>query len=247
MGCRLCLSLRFCVIPVPVSAYYLANMTLEALVSSINASLFGVIAYFLIDYPALTQPSSVPINFLIYLAALVAQTNTASMILMACALLSPNQDVAFTTTAGTFTSGTEETKWMCIAAPLVCQDHYIYVYTDIYVPSNKFRMSNQTLPPLIVCPPGIHAVAVLAAGFIVPFPKFFGPANWLQWTSHLKYTFQATLINAFSDTRLYPVLPTLGLTNPGTVWTNLLCSLGFYAGAFVLGYVCLANLNKERR
>jgi hypothetical protein len=46
---------------------------------------------------------------------------------------------------------------------------------------------------------------------------------------------------------MYPALETLGLTAPQGVWTNLACSLGFYAGAFALGYVCLANLYKERR
>jgi hypothetical protein len=100
-----------------------------------------------------------------------------------------------------------------------------------------------------LCPlrPGIDALALLTSGFIVPFPQFFGPAKWLQWTAHIKYTFQAMLINCFTGTKLYAVLPTLGLTSPEGVWVNLACSLGFYAAAFVLGYVCLANLYKERR
>jgi hypothetical protein len=75
-------------------------MALETSVSCISGSLYSAIAYFLIDYAAFTRPPSVLVNFAAYLAGVVAQINTASMILMACALLSPNQDIAFTVTAG---------------------------------------------------------------------------------------------------------------------------------------------------
>jgi hypothetical protein len=79
-------------------------MALETFVSCINGSLYALIAYFLIDYPAFTQPPSVLTNFAAYLAAIVVQTNTGSMILMLCALLSPNQDMAFTLAAGVCSS-----------------------------------------------------------------------------------------------------------------------------------------------
>lgn len=75
-------------------------MLLETMVNSLNGVLYASIAYPLMNYAAFTLPDNLRANFLHYMAAVVAQTNAASMILMLCALVSPNQDIAFTIGAG---------------------------------------------------------------------------------------------------------------------------------------------------
>jgi hypothetical protein len=80
--------------------YYVANMLLESVLHTFNALVYSVLAYFMLNYAAYSQPASVAKHFGTFLLIMIVQTNVGSMILQFCALLAPNQDIAFALAAG---------------------------------------------------------------------------------------------------------------------------------------------------
>jgi len=88
--------------------------------------------------------------------------------------------------------------------------------------------------------------SVLMAGLVVPTKDFGKQAKWLQWTSYMKYIFQALNINALKGTSAEFLLTYLEC-KPMTIWGNVLVLMAFYIPTLIGCYICLRHCNKELR
>ena len=75
-------------------------MVLETSLNTFNGIVYASVTYFFINYAAFTDPANLTVNFLIYVAILVIQTNGGCIFVQLCALAAPNQDMALALAGG---------------------------------------------------------------------------------------------------------------------------------------------------
>jgi len=100
---------------------------------------------------------------------------------------------------------------------------------------------------------GLTALSALLAGCVVSYPAVSLAA--LQYVSSTKYAYTAILLLFFKGNprtvtpfgTVDEVMDVMKLTNPGTVWANVLAMLGIYSLFSIGGFFCLKYLYKEQR
>lgn len=79
----------------PPSAYFAANVLLEALFNTINGIAYSLIIYYMEDYPAFVQPTNPAWTLVGYLAIFVVINMATNAQVLFCSLVSPNVELAF--------------------------------------------------------------------------------------------------------------------------------------------------------
>lgn len=100
---------------------------------------------------------------------------------------------------------------------------------------------------------GLTALSALLAGCVVSYPAV--SLSSLQYISPTKYAYTAILLHFFKNNprtvtpfgTVSEVMDAMEMTNPGTVWANILAMLGIYMLFNLAGFFCLKHLYKEQR
>lgn len=93
---------------------------------------------------------------------------------------------------------------------------------------------------------GYSCLSILFTGLLIQMPDVPSFARWIQWLTAMRYPYNVMQVAFFRNTPVWEVAEKF--TNPSlSMEENLLCMGLLYAFFFVVGYLALQHLNKEKR
>ncbi len=244
----------------PPSCYYCANLTLELLLNAGNGFTYGLISYYMLNYQAFVQapdPALSAVGFI----GLITLTNVVANVRTCVGRGGRRGGKAVTSDDDDGhpppnTTQTEPTPPKPL--PIIQNSPSAHTPQPPTKPLTQaqvlfFSLASPNFEVAFISSSGLTALSALLAGCVVSYPAVSLAA--LQYVSSTKYAYTAILLLFFKGNpktvtpfgTVDEVMDVMKLTNPGTVWANVLAMLGIYSLFSLGGFFCLKYLYKEQR